>query len=59
VCAASALAEEFLALSPKSQARDVVHRHLAATIYIEVDDAGILVDVDDAETYRRMTEKLQ
>lgn len=58
VCAASALAQEFLALPPKAQARDVVHRHLAGTVYIEVDDAGILVDVDDAETYRRMTEKL-
>jgi molybdenum cofactor cytidylyltransferase len=59
VCAASALADEFLALSPKAQARDVVHRHLAETVYIDVDDAGILVDVDDAEAYRRMTEKLQ
>jgi molybdenum cofactor cytidylyltransferase len=59
VCADSALAGEFLALSPQSQARDVVHRHRAGTVYVEVEDAGILVDVDDAETYRRMTEKLQ
>ena len=56
VCAAAPLAEEFLALAPSAQAREVVHAHLAQTVYVEVDDPGILVDVDTAEAYRRMTE---
>jgi CTP:molybdopterin cytidylyltransferase MocA len=37
----------------------VVHAHVAETVYIDVDDSGILVDVDDAEAYRRISEKLQ
>ncbi len=59
VCAARDLVDEFLALDPAAQAREVVHAHVAETAYIEVDDSGILVDVDDAEAYRRMSEKLQ
>jgi molybdenum cofactor cytidylyltransferase len=54
VCAARELLPEFLALSPTGQAREVVHRHIAHTQYIDVDDAGILVDIDDAEAYRRL-----
>ena len=56
VCAALALLDEFLALAPTGQAREVVHRHIANTKYIDVDDAGILSDIDDPETYRRLME---
>jgi CTP:molybdopterin cytidylyltransferase MocA len=54
VCAACELLAEFLALPPTGQAREVVHRHIAQTQYIDVEDAGILVDVDDAAAYRRL-----
>lgn len=54
VFAARALAQEFLALPPTAQARDVVHRHVPHTRYLEVDDPGILSDIDDPESYRRL-----
>ena len=46
--------DELLALPPDSTARDVVHRHRAETEYIDVDDPGILDDVDDPESYRKL-----
>ena len=49
------LIPEFLALPPEAAARDVVRRHTAETEYLDVPDAGILDDVDDPETYRRLT----
>ena len=56
VCAAPSLAREFLALPPSAQARDVVHAHVPHTVYLDVDDPGILRDVDDPEAYRQMVE---
>jgi len=56
VFAARAIADEFLALPSTGQAREVVHRHVPRTIYIDVDDPGILVDVDDPSAYRLITE---
>ena len=43
---------EFLALAETGAARDVVRRHAAETEFLEVDDAGILADIDDPEAYR-------
>ena len=54
VFAARAIADEIAALPATGQARDVVHRHIAETIYIDVDDPGILNDVDDPEAYRQL-----
>jgi molybdenum cofactor cytidylyltransferase len=51
-CRAS-LAREFLALPPTSQAREVVHRHVEATIYVDTEDPGVLVDIDDPQAYDR------
>lgn len=45
---------EFLALPEDGAARDVVHRHAAETEYLDVDDPGILIDVDDPEAYRAL-----
>ena len=56
VCASRAIAEEMLALPATAQARDVVHRHVVDTLYVDVDDPGILADVDDPERYRRLAE---
>ena len=50
------IAQQLLALPVTAQARDVVHRHVDRTQYIDVDDPGILTDVDDPEAYRRLTE---
>ena len=56
VFATSEIAEELLALPPTGQARDVVHGHVDRTQYVDVDDPGILVDVDDPAAYRRLVE---
>lgn len=48
------IAAEFLALDSSSTARAVLERHAAAIRYVDVDDAGILDDVDDPEQYRRL-----
>jgi hypothetical protein len=37
-------------------ASDVIHAHIPHTAYVEVDDPGILTDIDDREAYRRLTE---
>jgi molybdenum cofactor cytidylyltransferase len=56
VCASRDIAAEILALPTTAQARDVVHKHVPDTLYIDVDDSGILTDVDDPERYRRLAE---
>jgi len=56
LCASRAIAEEMLALPATGQARDVVHGHVAETLYIDVDDRGILTDVDNPERYRLLVE---
>jgi molybdenum cofactor cytidylyltransferase len=56
VCASRDIAAEILALPASAQARDVVHKHVPHTLYIDVDDPGILTDIDDLERYRRLAE---
>jgi molybdenum cofactor cytidylyltransferase len=56
VCVSRAIVAELLALPETAQARDVIHRHRAATRYIAVDDAGIIADIDTPEDYRAMVE---
>ncbi len=58
VFATTRIAQELLALPPDGQARDVVHRHVSRTQYLDVDDAGILTDIDDREAYRKLIEAL-
>jgi molybdenum cofactor cytidylyltransferase len=48
------LAAEFLALPADGQAREVVRRHAAATLWVDVDDPGIVDDVDDPAAYQRL-----
>jgi len=50
------LIPEFLALGENGTARDVVRAHAEDTEFIEVDDAGILADIDDPEAYRKLME---
>ena len=50
-----AIIPEFLALPDTGAARDVVRRHAAQTQFLDVDDPGILADIDDPEAYRGLT----
>lgn len=53
------IAEEILALPPTAKASDVIHGHIPQTVYVDVNDAGILTDIDDPEAYRRLSEALR
>ncbi len=48
------LVPEFLALAHSSSAKDVIGRHAGEVFYLDVDDPGVLADVDDPEAYRRL-----
>ena len=50
------LFSEFLALAPTAQAREAIHRHAGATVYVEVDDPGILRDIDSPADYQSLLE---
>ncbi len=51
------LIPEFLELPPGATARDVIHRHRDRTAYLDVDDPGILCDVDDPAQYEALLRK--
>jgi CTP:molybdopterin cytidylyltransferase MocA len=51
----SALIPEFLAIPATGAARDVVRAHAAETEFLDVDDVGILADIDDPAAYRMLT----
>jgi CTP:molybdopterin cytidylyltransferase MocA len=46
---------QFLELTENGAARDVVRSHAAQTEFLDVDDHGILDDIDDPEAYSRLT----
>src|SRR5215471_12765401 len=56
VFAARSIASEILALPAEAQARDVVHGHVSQTLYVDVDEPGILADIDDPSAYRQLVE---
>jgi molybdenum cofactor cytidylyltransferase len=49
-----ALIAEFLALPAHGAARDVVYRHVDETEYLDVNDPGIVADIDDPAAYREL-----
>ena len=51
VCIARPVIEELLALPATGQARDVISRHRAETLYVDVNDPGILRDIDTRLDY--------
>jgi molybdenum cofactor cytidylyltransferase len=51
VCIARPLIDELLDLPPNAKASDVIHRHVARTIYIEVSDPAVITDIDDPSAY--------
>lgn len=46
--------EELLALPPTAKPTDVLYRHLAATLFLDTDDAGIVDDIDDPAAYQEL-----
>jgi len=46
---------ELLGLTPDAGADSVVRKYRLATQYVEVEDEAIVMDVDDPESYRRLT----
>ena len=49
------LVEELLALGDGATAREIIARHTAEVEYIEVEDTGVLDDIDEPDDYRRLT----
>jgi len=45
---------ELLSLGPEAGANTIIRKYREATQCVEVEDANILLDVDDPETFRRM-----
>jgi molybdenum cofactor cytidylyltransferase len=56
VVLARELFEELQSLRPDAGANTVVHKYQAETKFVEVSDAGVLLDIDDPESYQRLTE---
>ena len=49
------LVPEFLALPETGAARDVVRAHAADTQFLDLDDPGVVADIDDPAAYGRLT----
>jgi molybdenum cofactor cytidylyltransferase len=49
-----AIIAEFLALPASGAARDVVYSHTDETEYLDVNDPGIVADIDDPAAYREL-----
>jgi CTP:molybdopterin cytidylyltransferase MocA len=56
VVISQALFPELLALPPEEPANTVIRKYRDATQFVEVADRGILLDVDDPESYERLVE---
>ena len=50
-----ALIPEFLAIPDGGAANEVVHRHRPETEFLDLDDSGVVADIDDPEAYRNLT----
>ncbi len=49
------LIAEFLAIPEGGAANEVVHRHRPQTQFLDVDDPGVVADIDDPDAYRQLT----
>ena len=57
VCISAEVARAILALPSSASARDAIHRYAADTLYLAVDDPGILRDVDTPEDYAALGQR--
>jgi molybdenum cofactor cytidylyltransferase len=46
--------DELLALPPSAKPTDVLYRHLAHTRFLDLEDAGIVDDIDDPGAYQEL-----
>jgi molybdenum cofactor cytidylyltransferase len=44
--------DELLALPPAAKPTDVLYRHVDGTLFLDLDDSGIVDDIDDQQAYR-------
>ena len=51
VCISCTIIAELLALPPGAKASDVIHRHVAQTVYVDVPDPAVVTDIDDPAAY--------
>jgi molybdenum cofactor cytidylyltransferase len=49
------LIPEFLAIREPRTAKDVVHARSAETVFLDIDDPGIVADIDDPAAYKALT----
>lgn len=56
VCCAPEVIAELLALAPDSDARTVLHAYHSRAAFLDVDDPGVVTDVDDPAAYQRLLE---
>lgn len=54
VLIARALVAELLALPATAQTSDVIHRHRSQTVYVEVNDPAVTMDIDDRADYAEL-----
>ena len=54
VIAARSVLDEIVALSPDSSAKDVIRSHRDKTLFVDVDDPGILCDIDLPAEYDKL-----
>jgi molybdenum cofactor cytidylyltransferase len=50
-----ALIPELAAIREPRTAKDVIHAHRDGTLFVDVDDAGIVADIDDPAAYQSLT----
>ena len=49
------LIQEFLAIPDGGAANEIVHRHRPETEFLDLDDPGVVADIDDPEAYEKLT----
>ncbi len=54
VAVSRAVAEELCALDPSASPQNVMRRHYAEAIFVDVDDRGVVTDIDRPEDYAAM-----
>ena len=59
VCISRDAVAQLLALPAEAQARDVIRANRPLTQFVEVNDPGILVDIDYPEDFRNLTARCE
>jgi molybdenum cofactor cytidylyltransferase len=54
VCVSRRIVQELLALPATAQARDVIRQHRERTCFVDVEDPGVVVDIDTPDDYARL-----